>query len=56
MAVPPGQRNPKAYSEKTSAPPVATAGEGAPEEAGVYPFTRGLHPQGYRGRLWTMRQ
>jgi len=25
-------------------------------EPGVYPFTRGLHPHGYRGRLWTMRQ
>jgi methylmalonyl-CoA mutase N-terminal domain/subunit len=25
-------------------------------EPGSYPFTRGLHPQGYRGRLWTMRQ
>src|SRR5436190_24217787 len=26
---------------------------GAP---GEYPFTRGLHPTMYRGRLWTMRQ
>jgi methylmalonyl-CoA mutase N-terminal domain/subunit len=25
-------------------------------EPGRFPFTRGLHPQGYRGRLWTMRQ
>jgi methylmalonyl-CoA mutase, N-terminal domain len=25
-------------------------------EAGAYPYTRGLHPGGYRGRLWTMRQ
>ncbi len=23
---------------------------------GVYPFTRGIHPTAYRGRLWTMRQ
>jgi len=23
---------------------------------GQYPFTRGLHPSGYRGKLWTMRQ
>jgi len=23
---------------------------------GVYPYTRGVHPTGYRGRLWTMRQ
>ena len=31
----------------------------APEaigEPGAYPFTRGLHETGYRGRLWTMRQ
>jgi methylmalonyl-CoA mutase N-terminal domain/subunit len=26
---------------------------GAP---GVFPFTRGIYPSGYRGRLWTMRQ
>ncbi|HEY7409800.1 MAG TPA: methylmalonyl-CoA mutase family protein [Vicinamibacteria bacterium] len=25
-------------------------------EPGAYPFTRGIHPTGYRGRLWTMRQ
>ncbi len=25
-------------------------------EPGKYPFTRGLHAQGYGGRLWTMRQ
>ena len=23
---------------------------------GAYPFTRGIYPSGYRGRLWTMRQ
>jgi methylmalonyl-CoA mutase N-terminal domain/subunit len=23
---------------------------------GDYPFTRGIHPTGYRGKLWTMRQ
>ena len=25
-------------------------------DPGAYPFTRGLYPAGYRGRLWTMRQ
>jgi methylmalonyl-CoA mutase, N-terminal domain len=25
-------------------------------EPGAFPFTRGLHPTGYRGRRWTMRQ
>jgi methylmalonyl-CoA mutase N-terminal domain/subunit len=23
---------------------------------GEYPYTRGIHPNGYRGKLWTMRQ
>jgi methylmalonyl-CoA mutase N-terminal domain/subunit len=27
-----------------------------PEEPGRFPFTRGLYPSGYRGKLWTMRQ
>jgi methylmalonyl-CoA mutase N-terminal domain/subunit len=27
-----------------------------PDEAGAYPFTRGIHPDMYRGRRWTMRQ
>jgi len=26
------------------------------EEPGKFPFTRGIHPTMYRGRLWTMRQ
>jgi methylmalonyl-CoA mutase N-terminal domain/subunit len=26
------------------------------EPPGEYPFTRGIFPDGYRGRLWTMRQ
>ena len=34
--------------------------EGALDEKigypGEYPFTRGIYPSGYRGRLWTMRQ
>jgi methylmalonyl-CoA mutase N-terminal domain/subunit len=25
-------------------------------EPGTYPFTRGIHASGYRGRMWTMRQ
>src|SRR5712675_565975 len=28
----------------------------APEPPGTPPFTRGVHPSMYRGRLWTMRQ
>jgi len=38
--------------------PLYQAGERAPElgEPGEFPFTRGVHPTMYRGRLWTMRQ
>ena len=32
-----------------------TLGDAA-ELPGIYPFTRGIHPTMYRGRLWTMRQ
>ena len=28
----------------------------AAEVPGAFPYTRGIHPTGYRGRLWTMRQ
>ncbi len=38
----------------------AEAGSGGPEDPighpGAYPYTRGIHPSMYRGRLWTMRQ
>ncbi len=34
-----------------------TAGSPVADEVpGAYPFTRGIHPTAYRGRLWTMRQ
>jgi methylmalonyl-CoA mutase N-terminal domain/subunit len=42
--------------------PLFTALDGAERDParlpvpGEYPFTRGIHPTGYRGRLWTMRQ
>ena len=29
---------------------------GAPPKSGAYPFTRGIYPDMYRTRLWTMRQ
>jgi methylmalonyl-CoA mutase N-terminal domain/subunit len=32
------------------------SGDAVTEVPGEYPFTRGIHPTGYRGRLWTMRQ
>ena len=27
-----------------------------PEFPGYFPYTRGIHPTGYRGKMWTMRQ
>jgi methylmalonyl-CoA mutase, N-terminal domain len=30
--------------------------DAACETPGEFPFTRGIHPSGYRSRLWTMRQ
>ncbi|MDQ3995665.1 MAG: methylmalonyl-CoA mutase family protein [Gemmatimonadota bacterium] len=39
--------------------PLDTVGIEPAEDLGVpgsFPFTRGIHPTGYRGRLWTMRQ
>ncbi len=39
---------------KPSGPTPATAF--VPEAAGSFPFTRGIHPEMYRKRLWTMRQ
>jgi methylmalonyl-CoA mutase N-terminal domain/subunit len=36
--------------------PESRLGEDAVSEPGRFPFTRGLHESGYRGRLWTMRQ
>ncbi len=36
--------------------PGDSAGAATIGEPGEFPYTRGLHPNGYRGRLWTMRQ
>ncbi len=41
--------------------PVYTALDASPDIEslglpGTYPYTRGIHPTGYRGKLWTMRQ
>jgi methylmalonyl-CoA mutase N-terminal domain/subunit len=35
---------------------VADADEARLGVPGVFPYTRGIHPTGYRGKLWTMRQ
>ncbi|MBT3932615.1 MAG: methylmalonyl-CoA mutase [Rhodospirillaceae bacterium] len=40
-------------------PPVVTpdmVADREPEMPGEYPFTRGIFPDGFRGRLWTIRQ
>ncbi|MGH2943057.1 MAG: acyl-CoA mutase large subunit family protein, partial [Solirubrobacteraceae bacterium] len=42
----------------TPVQPLYTADDapGDPGHPGVYPYTRGVYPSMYRGRLWTMRQ
>jgi len=42
----------------TEVKPLYTAEDapGDPGHPGVYPYTRGVYPSMYRGRLWTMRQ
>jgi methylmalonyl-CoA mutase N-terminal domain/subunit len=58
-----GEKRDTAYtnSEKEVAPlytalDLEGSGGTAFEVPGQYPFTRGIHPTGYRGKLWTMRQ
>jgi methylmalonyl-CoA mutase N-terminal domain/subunit len=42
--------------ERRSPAGVPVAPSYGPEPPGEFPFTRGIHPSMYRGRLWTMRQ
>ena len=42
--------------EAVYGPPAAPGDPAALGQPGSYPYTRGLHPLGYRARLWTMRQ
>lgn len=58
-----GEKRDIAYtnSEKEVAPlytalDLEGSGGTAFEVPGAYPYTRGIHPTGYRGKLWTMRQ
>ncbi len=59
MTQPPGERRPeRSWGEpvkRVSGPADAPAGAGG-EAPGEFPYTRGIHPSGYRSRLWTMRQ
>src|SRR4051794_18070871 len=43
MLYPPEQQTPAKFIENSAFP-------------GQYPYTRGIHPNGYRGKIWTMRQ
>jgi methylmalonyl-CoA mutase N-terminal domain/subunit len=40
----------EAYTQKT------VNGQKSTEIPGEFPFTRGIQPDMYRGKLWTMRQ
>ncbi|HKC13712.1 MAG TPA: methylmalonyl-CoA mutase family protein [Vicinamibacteria bacterium] len=59
----PGEEGPRAFKTASDLPRAPVYGPAdvpdpatAIGEPGHFPFTRGLHPAGYRGRLWTMRQ
>jgi methylmalonyl-CoA mutase N-terminal domain/subunit len=54
-----GAEDPRRFTD--SGIEVETVYGAPPREAplelpGEFPYTRGIHPHGYRGRLWTMRQ
>jgi len=60
-----GEKRDAEFMSQSSAPvePLYTPADGAGADydrqlgdPGEYPFTRGVHPTMYRGRLWTMRQ
>src|SRR5579883_3258139 len=57
-----GETRPIAFANSVGeVEPLYTALDAAPGIAelgvpGAFPYTRGVHPTGYRGRLWTMRQ
>lgn len=52
FATPSGLPVDRVYTEDD----VAAGAEGSLGYPGEFPFTRGVHPNMYRGRLWTMRQ
>jgi methylmalonyl-CoA mutase N-terminal domain/subunit len=55
-----GPADPRRFTDSgIEVQPVYRAGEEPPpalEAPGEFPYTRGIHPQPYRARLWTMRQ
>ncbi|MDH5535699.1 MAG: methylmalonyl-CoA mutase family protein [Betaproteobacteria bacterium] len=57
-----GHREPQLTPESSAGIPIPVvagadpAGGAQLEAPGSYPFTRGIFPDGYRGRLWTFRQ
>ena len=42
--------------DMTYGPEPAAGDDGDPSAPGTFPYTRGIYPTMYRGRLWTMRQ
>jgi methylmalonyl-CoA mutase, N-terminal domain len=56
------RRNANFVNSANEVEPLYTALDVSPDSAeelgvpGIYPFTRGIHLTGYRGKLWTMRQ
>jgi methylmalonyl-CoA mutase N-terminal domain/subunit len=56
-AAPDAADRPRAFRTISGRPIERVYAPGAPAaDPGVFPYTRGIHPSGYRGKLWTMRQ
>lgn len=51
-----GGATPSGLQVPLVAAPTDAAGAARLGEPGHFPFTRGIFPDGYRGRMWTMRQ
>ena len=51
-----GRRTASGLVRRPAYGPGDVADPAAAGEPGAYPFTRGLRAEGYRGKLWTMRQ
>lgn len=49
-----GQERKEKFETSSGIPLSAAYGDG--EQPGAFPFTRGVHPNMYRSRFWTMRQ
>jgi len=56
VTTPPDRHTTLSFREVPEMGLPSTTDNEPPESPGSYPYTRGIHESGYRGKLWTMRQ